>query len=81
VELRVYRDDRTVVLRCPGDARCRTGRDQLAVELPLPAVGRYRVVRFASREPLPTPAGGFDADLAALRDAQGSLDEATVVVE
>jgi len=42
-ELRIYRDDRDVVLRCPGDA-CRSAAGRLIAELRLSAPGVYRAV-------------------------------------
>jgi hypothetical protein len=71
-ELRVYRDEGEIVLRCPGDAGCREGREggqrSLLGELRLAAPGRYDVV-VVSGEGVPASAGRFADDL---RAAQGS---------
>lgn len=81
VELRVYRDDREVVLRCPGDAGCRREGDALVGEVVVSEPGRYRIVRLAAaRLPPPSPAG-FDGDLQAVRAASGELVETTLRVE
>lgn len=68
-ELRIYRDDREVVARCPGQAGCTQAAGHLTVELPLTAPGRYRAVYLqpAPRAPLREPTGTLDGDLASCR--------------
>jgi hypothetical protein len=47
-ELRVYRNDRAMVARCPQHPACRTrkvgDRDELSVELPMTSKGDYRAI-------------------------------------
>jgi len=50
-ELRIYRDDREVVLRCPGQAGCTREPGRLSAELPLTGPGRYRAVYLLTRSP------------------------------
>jgi hypothetical protein len=63
-ELRIYRDDQEVVLRCPGHAHCVYSSASLKVDLQLTAPGRYRAV-YLEPAPMNNPAGTLDADLAA----------------
>ncbi len=63
-EVRIYRDDRELVVRCPvaGDARCKLAGRHHVIELPLDAPGSYRTVAL---RPAPTkpPSGDLQADL------------------
>lgn len=63
-EVRIYRDDRELVVRCPvpGDARCKLDGRHHLIELPLDAPGSYRTVAL---RPAPTkpPSGDLQADL------------------
>ncbi|HEU4537621.1 MAG TPA: hypothetical protein VFS00_26055, partial [Polyangiaceae bacterium] len=67
-ELRVYRDRRELVLRCPGGPGCREahegGRGVLRAELTLGSQGLYRAVLLSGPK-VPPPSGEEDADLAA----------------
>jgi hypothetical protein len=65
-ELRVYRNDRALVLRCSTEPPCRRRGDVLEAAFPLPAAGSYQPLLVTSGRPLPgTGAGGLDADVAA----------------
>jgi hypothetical protein len=71
-ELRVYRGERALVRRCPGDSACRAsgvGAEQAwIVDLPLDAPGRYHVIGFVGALG-GDPTGLLDSDLAtATRD-------------
>ncbi len=69
-ELRVYRDDIELVLRCSTAAPCTRQGDNLRATLVLPAVGSYQPLLLLSDQPLPAPTGsGLDADSAAALDA------------
>jgi hypothetical protein len=61
----VYRDDRELVLRCPGGATCAIGAGGITAELRVERAGRYAVVLLAADQPLPAPTGRLDDDLAA----------------
>lgn len=63
-ELRVYRDDQELVIRCPGDVSCGGSPGPLTVTLKLSAPGRYRAVYFDIPASHP-PSGVLANDLAA----------------
>jgi len=65
-ELRVYRNNRALVLRCSTEPPCRRGQGTLEAELPLPAIGSYQSLLLTSERALPGEAGaGLDPDVAA----------------
>jgi hypothetical protein len=67
-ELRIYRDDREVVVRCPGDAACGAGPDRIAAVLRVTAPGQYRAVYLpppSSGGAVRAPTGTLDGDVAA----------------
>jgi hypothetical protein len=68
-ELRLYRNGRDLVLRCPsdaGDPSCRRDGDALLASLTLPSVGDYQAMLVLDDEPLPPPRKGLDADAGAV---------------
>lgn len=75
-ELRVYREAREVMVRCPGDGAptCKVG-DVIELSWPLPSLGSYQVLWLASSSPLPPSSGNFDADVRAAREAGAVVDE------
>ncbi len=75
-ELRVYREAREVMVRCPGDGAptCKVG-DVIELSWPLPSLGSYQVLWLASSSPLPPPSGDFDADVRAAREAGAEVKE------
>jgi hypothetical protein len=76
-ELRIYRDDRELVLRCPGQAGCGRASGRTTAALHLTSPGAYRVVYFlpvpaqvgvspgAPPAPSRPPTGTLEGDLAA----------------
>lgn len=76
-ELRVYRNRRDVVLRCPGAPSCRRGDHELQASLAFPSVGDYQAALVLDDEPLPPPGKALDADAGAAfaQDAQVVLGE------
>ena len=70
-ELRVYRDDVGLVLRCSTASPCRRRGDKLEARWTIPAIGRYRVMVAAGAAALPQPSGSYDQDAAALTAAGG----------
>ncbi len=67
-ELRLYRADRELVLRCSTAAPCERRGDHLRASIVLPAIGSYQPLLLLSREPLPAPtSAGLD------RDAEAAL--------
>jgi hypothetical protein len=63
-ELRIYRDDQELVLRCPGADGCTRGPARWIGELRLQAPGVYRAVYLAPLQENP-PSGSLERDLAA----------------
>lgn len=62
-ELRIYRNDRELVLRCSTREPCRRRGDVLEAHLVLPSVGTYQPLLLVSDAPIPAPtSGGLDAD-------------------
>ncbi|WP_437304383.1 hypothetical protein [Sorangium sp. So ce388] len=61
-ELRVYRGERELVLRCPEDPRCRAAGGAIKATLTLESRGSYRALVLAAETPLAPPAGSLDAD-------------------
>jgi len=69
IEVRVYRDERELILRCPGDAACGpslAGPPRVEVGFTLDRAGGYRVIGIGGPTMAPAPSGSLDADLAAL---------------
>ena len=71
-ELRVYRDDAGIVLRCSSQAPCELRGSNLRARFVIPAIGRYRAMIVASAKGLPAPTGFLDDDLAALAQTAGA---------
>ena len=71
-ELRVYRDDRELVARCPGDPGCAGGGPHWKLTMRFDAPGLYRAVRV---DKAVAPATTYDADMAALQSAGAVLDD------
>ncbi|HYU14516.1 MAG TPA: hypothetical protein VEL05_00525 [Candidatus Acidoferrum sp.] len=82
-ELRIYRETRELVVRCPGDASptCRPRGDAVDVSLPLAVPGEYQIVWLvsSSSSPLPPPSGDLDADVRAARAAGAHVAGSEVV--
>lgn len=64
-ELRVYRNGRDLLLRCPGATSCRRQGSELRVTWTLPSAGTYQAVLVLDDEPLPAPGKGLDPDAGA----------------
>jgi hypothetical protein len=72
-ELRVYRNDRELLLRCSGEPVCALDAGRLIASLPLDAVGSYQPLLLVSQHPLPPPASDLDRDTAAALVAGAEL--------
>jgi hypothetical protein len=72
-ELRIYRAERELLARCPGDPTpaCEQSDRALAVVGTMSSRGKYQVVWLSSSSPLPAPSGDYEADLTAA-DAAGA---------
>jgi Putative zinc-finger len=64
----IYRDDRELVLTCPGGPTCRTIEGGVAADLKIPSVGGYAIVMLDG-DKLPAPHSSLDEDVAAALDA------------
>jgi hypothetical protein len=64
-ELRVYRDDHVLELRCSTEPPCHRDEGRVKATLGLPAVGTYQPVVLRSVRPLPSPSSTLDRDAAA----------------
>lgn len=62
-ELRVYLNDRDLVLRCFEDPPCRRRDEAVTATLVLSSVGVYQSVFLVSEEPLPPPSSSLDSDV------------------
>lgn len=78
-ELRVYRDDATVVLACADAAPCARAGDTLRATVAMPSVGRYQALVIAADAPIPGPPRSLESDLAALRSAGARIEIAAAV--
>jgi hypothetical protein len=68
-EVRIYRDDAGLQLRCSDRPPCTRTGDVLEVRFLIRAIGRYRVVVVGADRALPPPGGSYDADMTALIQA------------
>jgi hypothetical protein len=73
VEVRVFREGGSMLLRCPGSLRCRRVDGRLIGELLLTAPGRYQAIMAVADRPLPAPEGTFAADGDRLRAARARV--------
>jgi hypothetical protein len=64
-ELRVYRNDTELVLRCSTDHPCSRQGDQVSATLLLDAVGRYQPLLMRGEKPLPSPVSDLEKDTSA----------------
>lgn len=71
LELRVYRADREVVLRCADELPCRPHGDVVEASVALAEAGRYRAVLLSSDRALPPPDATLDQAAAQVSDAGG----------
>lgn len=67
-ELRVYRNQGELLLRCPGGPSCERTRNGISASLVFPSAGEYQAVLVLDDEPLPAPGKGLDADTGAALD-------------
>lgn len=70
----LYLNDQ-LLIACPGDATCQVEPAALRASWRPTTVGKYAVVAVTSEQPVPTPTGALDADLAAALSARGEVQE------
>jgi hypothetical protein len=79
----VYRDDRELLLSCPGDdAQCITAHGDLAIRYRLPTSGRFTIISLGSSDAIPPPQPSYEEAIVAARTAGASyrLDDINVGV-
>ena len=64
-ELRVYRNDTELVLRCSTDRPCTRWGNELRAAVLLDAVGRYQPLLMRAESPLPLPVSDLEKDTSA----------------
>lgn len=76
-ELRVYRNDTELILRCSDEPPCSRRRGELSASVVLDGVGRYQSLLIFSEQPLPTPpntASDLDTDTDAALTAGAEVE-------
>lgn len=76
-ELRVYRNDTELILRCSDEPPCSRRRGELSASVVLDGVGRYQSLLIFSEQPLPTPpntASDLDSDTDAALTAGAEVE-------
>jgi hypothetical protein len=73
-ELRLYRADRALVLRCSEEPPCARRGDLLLASVPMDERGRYQIVFLRADRPPPEPTGELDRDIAAARRAGATVE-------
>jgi hypothetical protein len=73
-EMRLYFNDRDLILRCSEEPPCERSGDQLRAATTMSSVGRYQALFLSSSSPIPAPSGeGLDVDAGRARGAGASL--------
>lgn len=73
-ELRVYRDDTALIVRCSTEPPCSRSGDELTARIVLAERGRYQIAFVHGAQPIPAPAPQLDQDLAQARTAGANVD-------
>jgi hypothetical protein len=73
-ELRVYRNDSDLILRCSDEPPCSRRGDSLEAMLDLQTVGRYQGLLFTSTAPIPPPVSDLDGDAGAALAAGAEIE-------
>lgn len=81
-EIRIYRDARDLLVRCPRVAAAECPEPQApSLNWRIPSIGVYQVILLTSQQPIAPPRGAFDQDIAAVLGAGGrSIDVETIEV-
>jgi len=77
----VYHEEVQLVLRCPGDPRCRVTDASTEVDVTLSSAGAYTVVALTGSSELPALTGTYDADTAAAKDAGLDVRQSRLLVQ
>jgi hypothetical protein len=73
-ELRVYRNDTELVLRCSTEPPCSLRRGELTASIVLDGVGRYQPLLLLSEDPLPDVGSDLDTDTDAALTAGADVE-------
>jgi len=73
-ELRVYRNDTELILRCSTEPPCSRRRGKLTASVVLDGVGRYQPLLIFSEKPLPDVASDLDTDTDAALTAGADVE-------
>ena len=68
-ELRVYRDDADLVLRCSDEPPCERRGSAILATVALETIGAHRPILLVSDRPIPPPSSGLDPDARRALDA------------
>ncbi len=79
-ELRVYRNDAELVLRCSSQPPCTRKGEELRAGVVLDGVGRYQSLLFLSKDSLPTGASDLETDTSAAFAAGADVELGPEVV-
>jgi hypothetical protein len=79
-ELRVYRNDTELVLRCSTDRPCSRRGDEVRAAVLLDAVGRYQTLLMRAEKPLPSPVSDLEKDTSAALAAGADVRLGTEIV-
>lgn len=79
-ELRVYRNDTELVLRCSTDRPCSRRGDEVRAAVLLDAVGRYQPLLLRSKNPLPSPVSDLEKDTSAALAAGADVRPGSEIV-
>lgn len=79
-ELRVYRNDAELILRCSTEAPCSRRRGELRADVVLDGAGRYQPLLFLSERPLPQSASDLETDTSAALAAGAEIELGPEVV-
>jgi hypothetical protein len=73
-ELRVYRNDTELILRCSAEPPCSRRRGELSASVVLDGIGRYQPLLLVSENPLPDVASDLDTDTDAALTAGADVE-------
>jgi hypothetical protein len=79
-ELRVYRNDRSLVVGCSAEPPCQREDGTIDARVVLGSVGSFQPVLLLSDRPLPTTTGGLDQDVGSARATGARIHLGTPVV-
>jgi hypothetical protein len=79
-ELRVYRNDEELILRCSTEPPCSRWGKELRASVVVDGIGRYQPLLFLSKDPLPSSASDLETDTSAALAAGADVELGSEVV-